>query len=518
MSIVLLQVQDSLPKEVLEGAGVLSLEDALREAHFPANQNFHGKSRLVFEEMFLYHIGKRLNSNFASSSGASNRIRHQGLARLSWIQNIELSDEQEVVLSEMRREMLSPEPMRRLLQGDVGSGKPMVAMFAVLSLFGRENKKGKSAKQPLAIYLCDDELSAERRFLFMEQAFKMLGIQCKILTDKPNKAECNILETEGGIVFCTNELLETRLQSLPNIRMLIVEENSDFGSHIPYSFLKRTPSPDLLVITPTPQSVSVLETVYADFALSTIESSTAQLPTCTWVKATEREGVYEQLLLKVKEGRQGLIVWPVIDGKDLLDIQQALQMAGAIQTHLLPGVRIGIYCSEMKKSERLQVFEEFRHKRIDVLLCATVIEDTPAVENSTMMIVEKAEMTDVMRLHRLRGHLVNSHYAAQCTYIVSEEASEETMELVELVCQEQDGFALVEQVHPQTENVLNLKWAGAEDRDVRLNARNMAHSLSIKDIKRCRWPLLNNAVRNWWSDFSVPTSRPQNKRRYKRKR
>ena len=158
------------------------------------------------------------------------------------------------------------------------------------------------------------------------------------------------------------------------------------------------------------------------------------MPTCNWVKATEREAVYAQLLEKVQDGRQGLIIWPVVDGKDLLDIQQALQMAGAIQSHLLPNVRIGIYCSAMKKSERLQVFEEFRHKRIDVLLCTTVIEDTPGVENSTMMIVEKAEMTDVMRLHRLRGHLACSHYAAQCSYIVSDDASDDTIELVELIC------------------------------------------------------------------------------------
>ena len=192
-------VQDSLPKDIVDDSGVLSLEDALREAHFPSNQNYKGRSRLAFEEVFLYHVGKRLNSKFVASNGVSNIIQHRSLAQYSWINNIQLSDEQEVVLSDIRREMLSSEPMRRLLQGDVGSGKPMVALFAALSLFDlRKPSKGKSAKKPLVVYLCDDELSAERRFGFVEGAFKMLGIQCKLLTHQPSKAEYNILESDGG--------------------------------------------------------------------------------------------------------------------------------------------------------------------------------------------------------------------------------------------------------------------------------------------------------------------------------
>ena len=140
-------VQDSLPKDIVDESDVLSLEDALREAHFPANQNYKGRSRMAFEEVFLYHVGKRLNSKFVASNGVANVIQHRSLAQYSWINNIQLSDEQEVVLSDIRREMLSSEPMRRLLQGDVGSGKPMVALFAALSLFDfRKPSKGKSSK------------------------------------------------------------------------------------------------------------------------------------------------------------------------------------------------------------------------------------------------------------------------------------------------------------------------------------------------------------------------------------
>ncbi len=522
---LLSSVQDSLPKEVVEKAGVLALEDALREAHFPSNQNYRGRSRLAYEEVFLYHIGKRLNSKFVSANGIGNRVYHSALAHFAWVNGVELSDAQEEVLSDIRRDMLMDQPMRRLLQGDVGAGKPMVALFAALSLFDHntnaaKKSKGRTPKRPLVVYVCNDELSAERRFTFMEGAFKMLGIQCKMMTGKPSKAESNILESEGGMVVVTNEVLQTRLQALPNIRLVIVEETENFGDNIPFGFIKRSPSPDLLVFTPTPQPMHVLETVYADFALSTISSKDQVLPSSRWVKASERDPVYKQMLDLIHQGRQGLIVWPVVNGKDSIDVKQALQMAGAIQGRYLPDVRMAVYCSSMKKSERIKVFEEFQNKRIDVLLCTTIIEDTPPVGNTTMIIAEKAEVSEVMRLHRLRGHLTNSHYPAFCTYVVSDDASEEAVSLVEQVCDEPDGVELVEwlsRVQGDSQG-LELQWAKADDWQVRSQARDLAHTLSLKDLRQCRWPLLNNAVRNWWSDFDVPEHKKVSKSKYRKRK
>lgn len=527
---VLESVQDSLPKEVLDSADVLALEDALREAHFPSNQNYRGRNRFAFEEVFLYHIGKRLNSKFTVINGTANAIEHGALARFAWVNNIQLSDPQEQVLSDIRRDMVSNEPMRRLLQGDVGAGKPMVALFSALSLFElkvqghpqneyTKSSKKKNTPRPLVVYVCQDELSAERRFIFVEGAFKMLGLQCKLMTHKPNKAEINILESEGGMVVVTADVLRTRLQSLDNIRLVIVEETEAFGKNIPYGFIKRTPSPDLLVFTPTPQPIHVLETVYSDFALSTLELDDSVLPHSTWVKASDRDAVYTQMLSLVKQGRQGLIIWPVVKGQDSIDVKQALQMAGAIQGRYLPEARIAVYCSSMRKEERLKVFEEFQNKRIDVLLCTTIIEDTPPVGNTTMIIAEKAEMSDIMRLHRLRGHLFNSHYPAFCTYVMSDDASPEAIAQVQKVCDEPDGFALAEWLVADAEG-LNLQWAGQESLQIRTHARDLAHQLSLRDLRRCRWPLLNNAVRNWWTDFDVPEQKKVNRHRksYKRRR
>lgn len=523
---ILVDVQDSLPKEIVDAAEILPLNEAIRDAHFPSNLTYKGRARLAFEEIFLYHIGKRLNSPFQAVNGYSNTIYHQGLAKLAWIENILFTDEQELVLSEIRRDLISKEPMRRILQGDVGSGKPMIALFAAISIFqtdvhnqveqGFSRVKNSKQPEPLVLYVCDDMLSAERRYLFAERSLKTLGIPCKLLQNKPSHADVDALEN-GGIAFVTAEVMKSRVQSLTNIRLLIVEENEQLGQNIPHALLKRPVSPDLLLFTPTPQPLLVLETIYADFGLSIIQNKHIRFPTCSSVSSTERSVAYAEMLQKIKQGRQGYIVLPMVNGQDLIGVQKALDMASSIQTHFLPNVRIGVYCSEMRREERLKMFEEFQNQRVDVLLCTTSIEDTPTLGNATMMVVEKAELCSMMRLHRLKGHLHQSHYQASMCFIVSDSVVEEDVQKIQTVCTQHNGFDLAELFGKNMDvEGLDFSWVSEEDKAMRMKARDLAHSLLLKDLRRCRWPLLNNAVRNWWRDFDVPNTKAVVKKKYKK--
>ena len=523
---ILMDVQDSLPKEIVDAADVLPLNEAIKDAHFPSNLTYKGRARLAFEEIFLYHIGKRLNSPFQPVNGYSNTIYHQGLAKLAWIENILFTDEQELVLSEIRRDLISKEPMRRILQGDVGSGKPMIALFAAISIFQTDIhnqveqsfSRVKSSKQPepLVLYVCDDMLSAERRYLFAERSFKTLGIPCKLLQNKPTHADVDALEN-GGVAFVTAEVMKSRVQSLNNIRLLIVEENEQLGQNIPHALLKRAVSPDLLLFTPTPQPLSVLETIYADFSLSVIQNKKIRFPKCASVLSTDRAVAYADMLQKIKQGRQGYIVLPMVNGNDLIGVQKALDMASSIQTHFLPDVRIGVYCSEMRREERLKMFEEFQNQRVDVLLCTTSIEDTPTLGNATVMVVEKAELYSMMRLHRLKGHLHQSHYLASMCFIVSDSVVEDDVQKIQTVCTQHNGFDLAELFGKKMDvEGLDFTWVSDEDKAMRMKARDLAHSLSLKDLRRCRWPLLNNAVRNWWRDFDVPNAKTVVKKKYKK--
>ena len=504
------QIQDSLPKEIVDAAGLISLDDALREVHFPSNINYSGRKRMVFQEVFLYNVGKRLISTLEGEQGHRNIISHAGLARLSYEKRIILNDEQERVFSEIRRDLFSIKPMRRLLQGDVGAGKPMIALLSAISVLHND---------VLVVYVCEDALSVERRSESTRSLLKMLSISTYSLSEAPSRAQFDALKKQGGLVFTTKEVLSSKLQSL-NIRLVIMEENSGFGESFKNPVLRTKPVPDLLVLTPTPMPVAALETVYVDLNISLIPHTDIVFPKSTFLTSKYRAEAYASLLEQVKNGRQGYIVLPSKDGKDLLGVKETLQMAGALNAELLPGVRIGIYCSGMNTDERIKVFEDFQSRRIDVLLCSTIIEENPSVKNVSWMIVEMAERYTTLRLHRLRGFLATSHYQPTCQFILSDNSTEEDVERASLVCQEYSGFVLTEKLSSDEFPKIDYKWIRGDERDLRMLARELSRTLSLKDIRRVRWPLLHNAiVKRWGAEFDVPTKgRNYRKRRPRGKR
>lgn len=505
------QVQDSLPKEIVDAASLISLDDALREVHFPSNINYTGRKRMVFEEVFLYNVGKRLISTLEGEQGHRNIISHSNLARLSYEKRIVLNDEQERVFSEIRRDIFSRKPMRRLLQGDVGSGKPMIALLSAISVLHDD---------VLVVYVCEDALSVERRSQFTQSLLKTLSISIYSLLEAPNRAQFDALKKQGGLVFTTKEVLSSKLQSL-NIRLVIMEENSGFGESFKNPILRTKPVPDLLVLTPTPMPVSALETVYVDLNISLIPHTDIVFPKSTFLTSRHRAEAYASLLEEVQKGRQGYIVLPSKNGKDLLGVKETLQMAGALNAELLPGVRIGVYCSGMNTDERIKVFEDFQSRRIDVLLCSTIIEENPSVGNVSWMIVEMAERYSTLRLHRLRGFLATSHYQPTCQFILSDNPADVDVERTSMVCREYSGFVLTEKLNSDEFPKIDYKWLQGDERDLRMLARKLSRRLSLKDIRRVRWPLLQSAiVKRWGSEFDVPTKgrnhrkrRPRGKRR-----
>ena len=504
------QVQDSLPKEIVDAAGVISLDDALREVHFPSNINYTGRHRMAFEEVFLYNVGKRLTSELEKAQGLRNSILHAGLARLSYEKQIILNDEQERVFSEIRRDLFSRSPMRRILQGDVGAGKPMIALLSAISILRDD---------VLVVYVCEDELSVERRHQFAQSLLKMLSISTYTLREAPNRAQFDALKKQGGLVFVTKNVLSSKLQSL-NVRLVIMEETHDFGRSFNNPILRSKPIPDLLVLTPTPMPIIALETMYIDLDISLIPTTNIVMPKCTFLSSKFRSQAYASLLEQVQEGRQGFIVLPSKEGKDLMGVKETLQMACALNAELLPGVRIGVYCSGMNTDERIKVFEDFQARRIDVLLCSTIIEENPLVGNVSWMIVEMAERFSTLRLHRLRGYLGNSHYASTCQFILSQNPLEEDVQRISMVCREYDGFVLTEKIGAEDFPTIEYRWLENHERKLRMLARSLARSLSIRDIRRVRWPLLQNAiVKRWGEEFSVATKgRNYRKRRPRGKR
>jgi ATP-dependent DNA helicase RecG len=499
------QLIDPMPGSVLERYRLLPLDEALRDAHFPANASYRGRLRLVFEELLLLQLGIIWRAGRGQEErGFAHAPLHTGVAQLGSQHNLYLDNGQESAFSDIRRDLARPTPMSRLLQGDVGTGKNLVALMAAVMV----------AESRIQVAMIGpDPLSVERLYLFAENLLRSVGINPLLITDSLNHAQADAIRRgEAHVIFGTQRLLSSDIH-WRRLGLVIVEERGTFGSVSLQSLPRRKgPCPDLLVTTPVPIPSSLAFTVFGEFDVSLIPVTRQLRSSGRIFDATERAEAYESLRVHLDAGRQAFLVFPVRNGRDLLGPDDALRMAKALQADALPGSRIGIYCSAMTRDERFRVFDDFQHRRIDVLVCTTYIEEAPSVDNATVMMIEYADLHDMDRLHRLRGYVSRGPRPGNTIYMLSESPSEDARSRIETVIREPDGFRLAEldlQVRG-TEALLGdragevpaFQWADPpRDREQLLCARAEAFKLIREMPELKRWPELVNAIRIRWGDW-----------------
>jgi len=478
-------LSDWLPAAIRDQHRLLALDEALRDAHFPANATRRGRLRLAFDELFTIQVGVAWRSGRGKPArGIAHKPVHMGIGQIEAQHQIRLDDAQELAFSEIRRDLVRPVPMNRLLQGDVGSGKGLVAQLAALMVVGGGCQ---------AAMVAPDSLAAERRFLHIDPILRSIGIKTLLITDdRLDRAQIDAIRRgEAQIVFGTRAILQKAV-TWKRLGLVTVEERGTFGSLDLEALARRGTRPDLLVIPRAPIPSSLAFTVFGDFDVSTLHASTPRHVACGVFANTDRQEAYAPLREVIASGRQGYVVFPVRDGRDLLSVEDAMRTARALQTDLLPGARVGVYSSEMSREERGRVFEDFQHRRIDVLVCTTYIEDSPAVTNATAMVVEYADLHDLVRLHRLRSHVSGGYKAGVCSFVTSDNPGDNQAERLDQLVRERDGFRLAE---------LDLRFRGAsailgdrateapifswadppEDRGLFMRARQAAFDLIRRD-------------------------------------
>jgi ATP-dependent DNA helicase RecG len=430
------QLREPLPRKLVEDHKLIGRDEALRDAHFPSNQAGKGRNRLAFEELILLQagIGWRARSR-NPDRGISHKVLHAAVGELGIKQHIRLSDSQEVVFSEIRRDLKSNHAMVRLLQGEVGTNKTTIALLT--SAIVMQNKAQ-------VLYVLPDASSAERRFLFSEGIFRSVGIAPALIPDKPNRGQLDAISRgECQIVFGTRSLLENA-PKWNKLGLVVVEERNEYGTVDPARLVESGPAPDLLVITDTPIPTSLTLTVFGEYRMSMLPSDEETESCATVFKQADRLDAYALVRETIEEGRQAYVVFPVGEDGDLLGPDDALRYAGALQSDALEGARIGVYCSAMSREDRLRVFEDFQHRRLDVLVATTHIEEAPVVPNATVVVVEHADHHDLARLHRLRGHVGQGLEPGQCLMVMAEEPSDDAQERLNRLSDEQDGFKIAE--------------------------------------------------------------------------
>ena len=441
-----------IPEEVCGRQSLIPLSEAFRRAHYPdADEDLsllnEGKSsahrRLIFDEFFFLELGLALRrSGTLMEKGIPFPISHRHTRRLREILPFSLTPAQERVLAEIESDMRRPHPMNRLLQGDVGSGKTIVALLSGLMAI--------EGGYQVAI-MAPTEILAEQHYLNIRPLVEKLGFQAALLTSSLKKSErdsflSRIRKGEIHVVIGTHALIQEGVE-FQHLGLAIIDEQHKFGVLQRATLKKKGLNPDVLVMTATPIPRTLAMTLYGDLEVSVID----QLPpgrgsiTTRVFNEKERFRVYRILREEIAKGKQAYIVYPLVEESERLDLKDATQMAKNLQRDIFPEFKIGLIHGRLKSEEKEAIMADFKARRIHILVSTIVIEVGIDVPNASVMVIEHAERFGLSQLHQLRGRVGRGKDPSQCLLIAQFPKSEEAERRLRVMEQTTDGFKIAEE-------------------------------------------------------------------------
>lgn len=446
------QVEDCLPPALRQRLRLLEASQALREVHFPTadadlealnHWSSDAHRRLVFEEFFLLELGLALRQR--DTTIEERRIAYRGTGALADQLRtqlpFELTTAQEHVLAEIMANMRRPHPMNRLLQGDVGSGKTIVALLAMLLAI-------ESGFQ--AAIMVPTEILAEQHYLTMHRLVEPLGVRVMLLTSAiKGSRRRELLETiaagDVDLIVGTHALIQEGLE-FKALGLAVIDEQHRFGVLQRATLKRKGYSPDVLVMTATPIPRTLAMTVYGDLEVSIIdELPPGRLPVITQLCYESRRGQSYELMRQVlRQGRQVYVVYPLIEESEKTDLRAATAMAEQLQREVLPEFRVGLLHGRLKSDQKEHIMRAFSTGDLEVLVSTTVIEVGVDVPNATLILVEHAERFGLAQLHQLRGRVGRSHHQAYCLLMADFPMSEEAKQRLQTLTEHDDGFMIAE--------------------------------------------------------------------------
>jgi ATP-dependent DNA helicase RecG len=434
-----------LPRSVRERVGLMPLPQALQQIHFPDDDQIiePARQRLVFEEFFLLQLGvglQRLRTR--QERGIAMRIDADRLNEmLHRLVPFELTNAQKRVIHEIWSDMAQPHPMNRLLQGDVGSGKTIVAAAAILAA---------ADNQYQAAIMAPTEILAEQHYINLHRLFQPLGISVELLVGRlSNKqrqqARERIATGRGMVAVGTHALIQEGV-SFARLGLAIVDEQHRFGVLQRAALRDKGVMPHVLVMTATPIPRTLTLTLYGELDVSVIdELPPGRKPVRThWKTPEERLKVYAGVRKLVEEGRQAYVICPLIDESDKLQVRAAEEMAEHLQKDVFPDLRVGLLHGRMKPAEKEAIMDAFRAGEMDILVSTTVIEVGVDVPNAAVIVIEDADRFGLAQLHQLRGRVGRSDHQSYCVLIANPK-SEDAQRRMEIMTRTNNGFLIAEE-------------------------------------------------------------------------
>ena len=448
---------EPMPAELLARYAFPSRADALRFVHFPPSNvpleqlnEYRSAShrRLIFEEFFFHQLSLALRRRQSRHQpGIAFSVREPRIREaVKRILPFKPTSAQKRVLAEIAADLERPVPMNRLLEGDVGSGKTIVALEAAAIVI--ENGWQVALMAPTEILAVQHFLSARRIFASIGYSIELQVAGMKP-ADKRAAAE-RIRDGQAQIVIGTHALLEDPVR-FAKLGLVIVDEQHRFGVMQRKRLMEKGASPDVLVMTATPIPRTLSLTLFGDLDLSVIdEMPPGRRPIETrWSSPEHLPGVWDFLRRQVAEGRQGYIVYPVIEQSKTAASDRSLKAAiveyERLQKTVFPKLKLGLLHGRMRSDERAEVMESFRRGETHILVSTTVIEVGVDVPNATVMIVEHADRFGLAQLHQLRGRIGRGAHHSTCILVAPKTAGGgEARQRLEALVGSQDGFVIAE--------------------------------------------------------------------------
>ena len=435
-------IHDILPQYLKEKYDLLDKKKAIEQIHFPENQEMLEKARfsLIFEELFIVQLKMvRLRNENSKHSAIALDVKRDGLVR-KFIDSLpfELTGGQKKAVNEILNDLHSEKPMARLLQGDVGSGKTVVACIMLLA--GVENGYQGALMAPT-------EILAQQHYNNLVNWLTPLGLSVGLFLGSQNKKTREKFQTDlrngqTNIAVGTHALIQDSTD-FNNLGAIVVDEQHRFGVKQRNVLKKKSQNPQMLTMTATPIPRTLALTVHGDLDLTIIdELPKGRLPIKTTLTSSHKS-VYELIRHEVSEGRQAYVVYPLIDESETLSAKAATKEAERLQTEVFPDLKIGLLHGKLKNDEKDQVMADFKNRKYDILVSTTVVEVGVDVPNATVMVIENAERFGLSQLHQLRGRVGRSSLQSYCV-LVSSSRSQETRERLGIMTQTNDGFVIAE--------------------------------------------------------------------------
>jgi len=434
-----LEDEEILPQIIVKKYNLLPKAKAVKEMHFPQSWDMlkRAKDSLAFEELLIFQLGMKATKEYLLGKRRKNIYKDFNLTPFLKNLPFKLTAGQKKVLKEIIQDLKSVKVMNRLLQGDVGSGKTVVAACVIYLA----HKNGYQCA-----FMVPTEILAQQHYENLNRFLKPFGIVVEILKGNMGARRKEILSKiknkEIDVVVGTHALLQEDVE-FANLGLVVTDEQHRFGVRQREELVKKGSHPDVIVMSATPIPRTLALTLYADLDISIInEMPKGRKKVATYLVSSElRQKVYKFMISEIEKGHQVYIVCPAVEKNDfgLLSVEEKYEEI----VNKFPKIKVGILHGKLKNEEKDKIMEDFINKKIDVLVSTTVVEVGVDVPNATLIIIENAERFGLAQLHQLRGRVGRGNLDSYCI-LITDSQNQEAKERLKVLLKTSNGFEIAQ--------------------------------------------------------------------------